>query len=435
MKVVKTKYAIVGVGVRGLGMFIEPIVKEYGDVAELVALCDRNPQRAQVANNRLNLDLPIYTDFDEMLDQEEIDKVIVTTRDCYHHELIIRALERGKDVITEKPMTTDAEKCQQILDAEKRTGKNVLVTFNYRFTPYSTKVKEVLSQGILGKVYSIDFHWFLDTRHGADYYRRWHGELKNSGGLYVHKATHHFDLVNWLLDQEPERVFALGKLNYYGANRTQRGERCLTCPHTDSCEFYLDLKADPALKEVYLDTESGDGYMRDRCIFGDRIDIYDTMSSIVDYSGGTQLCYSLHSFSPFEGWRMGINGEKGRLDLSAAETFYPENSPNFADRTEVLKHQDPLKVALGIEGEEKSDFIRFYPTFGGMELIEVPRAKGGHGGGDTRLRDMMFRGYTEDPLGHMADSWAGAMSLLIGAASNLSIKTGEVVKISDLVTK
>ena len=47
----------------------------------------------------------------------------------------------------------------------------------------------------------------------------------------------------------------------------------------------------------------------------------------------------------------------------------------------------------------------------------------------------MFRGYTEDPLGHMADSWAGAMSLLIGAASNLSIKTGEVVKISDLVTK
>lgn len=431
----KTKYAIVGVGVRGLGMFIEPLVKEYSDVAELVALCDRNPKRAQVANNRLGTNIPIYTDFDEMLDKEKIDTVIVTTRDSYHHKFIIRSLERGKDVISEKPLTIDAEKCQEILDAEKRTGKKVTVTFNYRFTPYVTKIKELLKQDILGKIYSIDFHWYLDTRHGADYYRRWHGELKNSGGLYVHKATHHFDLVNWLLDQEPRRVFALGKLNFYGANRQQRGERCLTCEHSDKCEFYLDLKNDPALKELYLDTEDGDGYFRDRCIFGDRIDIYDTMASLVDFSGGTQMCYSLHSFSPFEGWRMAINGEKGRLDLSAAETFYPQNSPNFVERTNNLAHQDPLKVALGIDGEESSDFIRFYPTYGGMELIEVPRVKGGHGGGDVRLRDMLFRGYSEDPLGHMADSWAGAMSLLVGAASNQSIKTGQPVKILDLVKK
>ena len=132
---------------------------------------------------------------------------------------------------------------------------------------------------------------------------------------------------------------------------------------------------------------------------------------------------------------MAINGEKGRLELSAAESFYKENSPNFAERTAALAHLDPLKVALGMEQEENSDLIRFYPTYGGMELFEVPRVRGGHGGGDVRLRDMLFRGYSQDPLGHMADSWAGAMSLLIGAASNLSIKTGQPVTISDLVEK
>jgi len=431
----KAKYAIVGVGVRGIGMFVKPLVKEFNDVAELVALCDRNPLRAQVANKQLGIDLPIYTDFDEMLAKEEIDKVIVTTRDNYHHEYIVRALEKGKDVITEKPMTIDAEKCQQILDAEKRTGKKVTVTFNYRFTPYVTKAKELLKQGILGKVYSVDFHWYLDTRHGADYYRRWHAELENSGGLFVHKATHHFDMVNWFLEQEPRRVFAMAKLNFYGPNREPRGERCLTCELGEKCEFYLDLKDDPVLRELYLDTEAGDGYIRDRCVFGERINIYDTMATLVEYSGGTQLCYSLHSYTPFEGWRMDINGEKGRLELSSAETFYTKNSPNFKERTANLASKDPYKAALGINEEEKSDLIRFYPLFGGVEVFEVPRVKGGHGGGDERLRNMMFRGHSDDPLGHMADSWAGAMSLLIGAAANISVKTGQPVNILDLVKK
>ena len=431
----KKKYAIVGVGVRGISMFVRPLVKEYQDVAELVALCDRNPLRAQVANNQLGVNLPIYTDFDEMLAKEEIDIVIVTTRDSYHHEYIVRALEHGKDVITEKPMTIDAEKCQQILDAEKRTGKKVTVTFNYRFIPYVTKIKELLKQGILGKIFSVDFHWYLDTRHGADYYRRWHAELENSGGLFVHKATHHFDLVNWLLEQEPRRVFSMAKLNFYGPNREKRGERCLTCELGEKCEFFLDLKNSPSLKELYLDTEAGDGYVRDRCVFGERIDIYDTMATLVEYSGGTQLCYSLHSYTPFEGWRMGINGEKGRLELSAAETFCKKNSPNFKERVTNLVSQDPYKVAIGIDEEETSDLIRFYPLYGGVEVIEVPRVKGGHGGGDERLRNMMFRGYSEDPLGHMADSWAGAMSLLIGAAANISVKTGQPVNILDLVKK
>ena len=97
--------------------------------------------------------------------------------------------------------------------------------------------------------------------------------------------------------------------------------------------------------------------------------------------------------------------------------------------------QDPYKVAIGIDEEETSDLIRFYPLYGGVEVIEVPRVKGGHGGGDERLRNMMFRGYSEDPLGHMADSWAGAMSLLIGAAANISVKTGQPVNILDLVKK
>ena len=96
--------------------------------------------------------------------------------------------------------------------------------------------------GVIGEVLSLDFHWLLNIHHGADYFRRWHRNKENSGGLMVHKATHHFDLINWWLSSVPESVFAQGHRNFYTpktADRyglVNRTERCLTCPET-TCHF------------------------------------------------------------------------------------------------------------------------------------------------------------------------------------------------------
>ena len=72
--------------------------------------------------------------------------MIVTTVDATHHQYIIRAMELGCDVITEKPMTTDAEKAAAIFDAIDRTGRKLRVTFNYRYTPGYTKMRELVMQ-------------------------------------------------------------------------------------------------------------------------------------------------------------------------------------------------------------------------------------------------------------------------------------------------
>ena len=103
-------------------------------------------------------------------------------------------------------MTTTPEKAQRILDACKRNGRHVRVTFNYRYSPPRTQVKDLLMNGDIGDVLSVDFTWLLNTVHGADYFRRWHSHKAISGGLMVHKATHHFDLVNWWLGAQPESV-------------------------------------------------------------------------------------------------------------------------------------------------------------------------------------------------------------------------------------
>lgn len=82
-------------------------------------------------------EVPTYPadQFDRMIENEKPDFVIVTSIDRTHHKYIIRAMELGCDVVTEKPMTIDEEKCQAILDAAKRTGQNIRVTFNYRYAP------------------------------------------------------------------------------------------------------------------------------------------------------------------------------------------------------------------------------------------------------------------------------------------------------------
>src|SRR4051812_4199013 len=90
--------------------------------------------------------VPTYKaeEFDRMLKEQQVDTVIVTSIDRTHHDYIIRAMKQGCDVISEKPMTMDEEKCQAILDAQQETGRKLTVTFNYRYAPLNSKIKEIL---------------------------------------------------------------------------------------------------------------------------------------------------------------------------------------------------------------------------------------------------------------------------------------------------
>ncbi|MDF2678654.1 MAG: dehydrogenase, partial [Bacillota bacterium] len=199
------KYAQVGIGGRAR-FFYEAIVNEFKETSKLVGFCDINQTRMNYANKVLQEKygveaIPTYgvDQFDDMIKNEKPDIVIVTSIDRTHHKYIIRAMELGCDVITEKPMTVDEVKAQAIVDAVKRTGRKLRVSFNYRYAPHNTKIRELIMDGVIGDVLSVNFEWLLNTKHGADYFRRWHRDKRNSGGLLVHKSTHHFDLVNFWL--------------------------------------------------------------------------------------------------------------------------------------------------------------------------------------------------------------------------------------------
>jgi len=403
----KTKLAMVGTGVRGTNMWGKSVVEEYSDHVEFVGLCDINPGRVEYAKKYLNVSCPTYTDFTKMMTETKPDILIVTTKDSIHHEYIIKGMEFGANIITEKPMTTDETKCQQILDAEKKTGKKVTVTFNYRYSPHRARIYELLREGAIGKVTSADFHWYLDTRHGADYFRRWHRLKEEGGTLLVHKSTHHFDLMNWWLESEPSEVVAFGQLDFYGKNNSFRSTNCRPCVHKEKCKFYWDMTKNQELMDLYAANEKHDGYLRDGCVWKEDINIYDKMAVMVKYANNVQLSYSLTTYSPYEGYRIAFQGTEGRIDAWIKESFRE-----------------------GIS--EKYDEIMITKNFGDVEYIHVPHGGGGHGGGDSKLKDFIFKNQTVDPLRQSAGVRDGAMSILTGIAARKSIETGKSIKVADL---
>jgi predicted dehydrogenase len=426
----KRKYVQVGLGGRH-EMYRDAVTVDFAEECEMVGLCDSNEGRLRLSRDTIRensgKDVPIYQaeEFDRMVQEQKPDCVIVTTTDCLHDKYICRAMELGCDVITEKPMTTDEEKCQNILDTKRRTGQDIKVTFNYRFSPPRTQIKELLMSGVIGEVLSVDFHWLLDVHHGADYFRRWHRNKENSGGLMVHKATHHFDLVNWWLSTVPESVYAKGHRKFYvpqTADRyglKNRGERCHGCPEADRCPFFLDIAGNELIRALYLDNEQYDGYYRDRCVFSDQIDIEDSMNVVVGYRNGVKLTYSLNAFMPWEGYTISFNGTKGRLEHKCQESTY-------------INADGSVPGALDKEGT----WTRIYKHWQTGYDVDVWEGEGGHGGADPVLLKYLFDStkQSEDKYMRTADERSGAWSILTGVAANRSMDEDRSVKIEELVS-
>ena len=119
----RRRYAIVGTGSRAIGMWGSDLVKKYGDVLEFAGLCDTNHKRVEIAKGMIGANCPTFTNFDEMVERTKPEVLMVTTVHSTHVDYITRALDRGIDVITEKPMVTDEKQVKAVLDAERRPAR------------------------------------------------------------------------------------------------------------------------------------------------------------------------------------------------------------------------------------------------------------------------------------------------------------------------
>jgi predicted dehydrogenase len=432
----KRRYVVVGTGHR-VQMYLDAMAGDHFDDAELVGLVEPNSGRLAVhlewlSQAGLDVDgvLTGHPDaLERILSETSADRVIITSPDFTHADLIVRSLDAGVNVVVEKPLTIDPESTRRIADAVQRSGRQVIVTHNYRYSPRNSGLKELIKNGSIGTPLSVTFEWVLDTAHGADYFRRWHRDKANSGGLLVHKASHHFDLVNWLLADTPTQVYARGGVKFYGSeNAAARGMP----PHPERgthegprSPWELDLRNDPRLKALYLDSESYDGYHRDQDVFGPGVTTEDNLAVIVDYTGGATLSYALNAHAPWEGYRIAVNGDEGRAELEVVE-----RAAVLTDAAgNVVIDPSAVPESSSRTGGERLTLQRHWEA---AQDVKIEEGTGGHGGGDALLLADVFRGAGDDWLERASDWADGVRSIAVGMAGNESLRTGMPVKIADL---
>lgn len=425
LRVTVRKIAVCGVSNRAIKLFIGPLAQRPHSPVRITALLDPDPLRFDVCKRRHpeHAHLPCYrdTEFKTMLDEVQPDVLYVSGIDSTHTGYILAGLEAGLDVVVEKPMVTTWTDCIRVLEAERNSTGKVHVAFNFRYAPLHRTIKNLLRENRIGKVLQVNMEYFLDPFHGASYFKRWHRQRANSGGLAVHKACHHFDLIGWWLEQAPKQVSAFGALNYYGPDSEHKpghavpGLHCSDCTARPSCRYdqFHKKHLNAADKDGYTGVRNGQEYgtyRPDACIFDPAIDIEDTYVASVRFDGGAMLSYSLNFSAPFEGYRLSITGTKGRLE------------------TQVFLHTQRIDASV-----PKGHTVQIFSLFGGMETIDVPVEHGGHLGGDAGLlRDLTTMHVCDDEDSILAGAREGAISVAVGDAINRSIVEQKIITIPSI---
>lgn len=434
----KKRFVICGLSTRGVYHFVLPLLGKnweggtnFNDRAELVGILDLDPKRVEMFLQKMGVRIPYYppTALRQMLVETRPDLLIATGPDYTHCEHAVAGLDHGCEVITEKPMVINCEQVRLVQAAERRSGRQVRVAFNYRYQPIMKRLKQLILDGKLGRIINVEFTYNLDTWHGSSYFYRWNRDRTKSGGLSVHKGCHHFDLINWLLADAPEEVFAFGGLNYYGPNgalrpRDAQGRPLDPIEEKRRCPVFQKHYGDKWKPENPRLTTGWDNFNlpfdaqyppeQRWYIYDDEIQIEDTYSAVVRYRGGASMTYSCNFCTPWEGYILAINGTGGRVELS--------------------DHSDPDPTGKTAPASEDKT-ITFYPLFGGKEVIPVPKVAGGHGGADFTIQKDLLDAPSEESkrLGLVAGSEAGAHAVAVGEAVWRSIRERRPVSIAKLL--
>lgn len=399
------RVAVVGVG--GRGQWAARKLKEDRQY-ELVAICEKNPLLLEYLRESEGFgDVAGYTSFDTCLAREDLEAVVVTASDGHHAELAVPALEAGKFVFVDKPLEISREKCQAIIAADETAGNKTFVGFNLRFAPVYVKLRELLDQGVVGDLLTMQADELYSG--GRTYFRRWNRLREHSGGLWITKASHDFDILYWLSGKRrPVSVQAFAELSYY-TKRDDVPLYCGDCPLNDTCDdsYYRWARVHPdgkpkkkPIKQILA--ERG-GPRPDLCLWNSDKDTFDHGVATVEFEGGLFATYTCNVVSAFSNRTVRIIGTQGILegDLHANKVFFS-------------RREGPVGLTPAMAREE----------------VPVPVAEGGHGGSDVLIFDSFYgfiRGTTE-PKVRPAEAMT---AVLMGLAATQSGDEGRLVRLDE----
>ncbi|MFH0965176.1 MAG: Gfo/Idh/MocA family oxidoreductase [Planctomycetota bacterium] len=375
-------------GVIGYGSRISGIVQMIGEFkadTRLVAVAD--PQKGKVADRLRKqgfADVRLYDDADEMLEKETLEGVLIGTRCSLHSRMAVKVLKRNLPLYLEKPIATNMADLKAIAAAARKTKSPTVVSFPLRVTPLVQIAKEILDSGKIGAVEHVQA--WNNVPYGYCYFQGWYRDENETGGLFLQKATHDFDYLNYLLKLAPRTLCAMTSKQIMKGDKPA-GLRCVDCDDQEEClespfhAFYTRGEA----REVGLELTQ-----REQCCFAVDTGNEDSGSALIEYETGMHACYSQNFFARKAAGARGARllGYLGTLEFDW-----------FTDEVKVFVHHSPR-----------------------TETIKVDTTKLSHGGGDHVLVknfiDLM-RGVSES----IAPLEAGLLSVLMCLKAKESART------------
>ena len=230
-------FAIMGLG--GRGSAYAHFARYFG--RDVVAVCDSNPAKLDLAMEYGVKRENFYTDEDEFFAKGKLaDALVIATLDDLHYGQTMRALEVGYDILLEKPIALTLEECESIRDKAVELGRKVVICHVLRYTPLYTKMKELLDSGAIGDIVCLDVTEDIGYYHYAHSFCRGNWRNTDVGApLILAKNCHDTDAICWLVGKKCLAVSSFGSLKYFKEEYAPEGStsHCYTCPHKDSCKY------------------------------------------------------------------------------------------------------------------------------------------------------------------------------------------------------
>ena len=255
---------------------------EGNDGFKVVAIADIRPEeelRAGLEEIGFG-DARIYKTPEEMFENEKLDGVIIGTRCSLHTKMAVINAKYGVPMLLEKPVATSFEEIEQLRAICPEMDQKTVVSFPLRCSPLALKTKEIIDSGVLGKISQIQA--INNVPYARCYYHEWYKDDKETGGLFLQKATHDLDLIQFLLNDtmKPVMISATeSKLIFKGD--MPAGLRCRDCDKMDTCT--------ESTKNV---ASYGEKTPDDHCCFAVDTGNHDSASIMVQYENGLHAVYS-----------------------------------------------------------------------------------------------------------------------------------------------
>jgi len=421
----KLKVILLGAGSRGIA-YTDLMVNDR-ERFEVVAVADPNKARNKYVQDKHNIsDSMCFDSWEEVLNLEKFaDVVLVCTMDKMHYEPVMAAIEKGYDLLLEKPVAPTPEECIKIKKAAEEKNVKILVCHVLRYAPFFMKVKEIIDSGKLGRIISIEHDECVGDIHQTHSFVRgnW-GNSKNSSSMLLQKCCHDIDVLQWFIGKKCKRVQSFGSLTYFNEDNAPKGAPTYCaegCPVGETCYYnavklYHDShddvwfrsaaakKYDPTDEEIWkaiTTTQYG------KCVFKCDNDVVDHQVVNMEFEDGCLVSFHMSAFN--EGGRhIRIMGTKGELIGAAGKRMLDFFSFDTREHEEI----DTKATVLG------------------ETLVS------GHGGGDTGIINTLYS-YLTDKIGAEGLSEIGISvdNHMITFAAEESRLIGSVVDVDEYTNR